>query len=297
MKKDFFRYEEAGMIDEEGRFLGFVPEESGIWVPAPILAPEYNLRIEQVHIQNVGIVGDPCLIFFVPDDWVVRGVKAGWKTRLKDKGWILKNDTRNLLGEFVKLADAKPDKYLQFARKWGPLWDQVREPFKESYTREPQPEKMAPWAESTEIWRIKAKEVKGFLDIAAYLHQGKPAPFDLWKSIPTGLEEQFKNDITRQRRWISLLLTHKISDEHQVWFHFDWSGEQPALQLTTKLGFIHSVWFQLLQAVSKMQVCVCDGCGKVYVREGRKPARGRNNFCPECGDKASKKLWAEKNKK
>jgi DNA-directed RNA polymerase subunit RPC12/RpoP len=39
---------------------------------------------------------------------------------------------------------------------------------------------------------------------------------------------------------------------------------------------------------------VCDGCGKVYVREGRKPARGRNNFCPECGDKASKRLWARK---
>jgi DNA-directed RNA polymerase subunit RPC12/RpoP len=39
---------------------------------------------------------------------------------------------------------------------------------------------------------------------------------------------------------------------------------------------------------------VCDGCGKAYVREGRKPAKGRKNFCPECGDKASKRLWARK---
>jgi hypothetical protein len=45
-------------------------------------------------------------------------------TKLNDMGWVKKENTASLLAEFVNLSGADNNKYLKFARKWGPLWDE-----------------------------------------------------------------------------------------------------------------------------------------------------------------------------
>lgn len=47
-------------------------------------------------------------------------------------------------------------------------------------------------------------------------------------------------------------------------------------------GVFGAIGLQLLQAITANNLAVCSGCGKPYLREGRKPQTGRRNYCPEC---------------
>lgn len=81
---------------------------------------------------------------------------------------------------------------------------------------------------------------------------------------------------------------------------FKWSTQKnPNLTYETGLGFVHSAWLQVSQAISKTDsFTICDACGRAYVRQGRKPQQGRKNYCTECGknNTASKRQWARENR-
>lgn len=55
-------------------------------------------------------------------------------------------------------------------------------------------------------------------------------------------------------------------------------------------GVFGALGVQLLSAVTTNNLTICSGCGKLYLREGRKPQEGRRNFCPKCGDTVASKL-------
>ena len=88
MKNNYKKYDEAGMTNiDSGSLSGFVPEEFGIWAPPPpTVIPGFGKDgvFEKVFLQNAGIKEDPCLVFFVPEDWAISGYKVGWKTKLSD---------------------------------------------------------------------------------------------------------------------------------------------------------------------------------------------------------------------
>lgn len=273
----------SGLIDDEGLFYGAIPESAGIWVT------------DRVFLQDMG--DTPWLMFLVPGEWR-SGNKTGWKTRLKEIGWTRKPHDKTLLEEFIRLADSPPEKFLSFAKKWGPLWERIKLP----YENLPDKDEYL-WPESIKVWNLKAKQVKSIVDIASLLCQEEPAPLKYWYWLGFRNEQshwrKIKGDISGQRYWLGLMITNLMgSANNNIRFEVNWTEENPRLELSTRLGFIHSVWFLLAQAVTKNNIYICDGCGKVYVREKRKPAKGRKNFCPDCseGGRGSKRLWAANNK-
>ena len=66
-------------------------------------------------------------------------------------------------------------------------------------------------------------------------------------------------------------------------------------ELVPPLGFIHVVVFTLAQLLCQARGAYqCDGCGNFYIRSGKRPQTGKRNFCPQCGKKASKRQWAQR---
>jgi len=53
-------------------------------------------------------------------------------------------------------------------------------------------------------------------------------------------------------------------------------------------GVFGAIGLQLLQAITANNLAVCSGCGKPYLREGRKPQAGRRNYCHECSKVAGR---------
>jgi len=310
----------GGLTDLEGNLPGYVPEDSGIWVT------------DKVSLQNNQ--KEPYLVFLIPVSFDLKG-KSGpvfslapqrrlheeqirWlNTRiLEQAGWIQKLKSENMLNSFALLASAKPEKYLKFAKEWGPLWTRSELPNYLGGEFEDFNGSLVQWAESIATWRFWAKRISAAMEIAGYLRDGRIPPPKLWTDymLFNMNDEKTKEinpsgrDINYQRNFFALSINIELqglfSDipgaRHRKGFRFwlDWSGEVPRLKIKLSgFGFINSIYYLLAQAVTQSNICVCDGCGKAYAREGRKPAKGRKNFCPECGDKASKRLWAEKNKK
>jgi DNA-directed RNA polymerase subunit RPC12/RpoP len=66
-------------------------------------------------------------------------------------------------------------------------------------------------------------------------------------------------------------------------------------------GVFGAIGLQLLQAITDNTLAICNGCGKPYSRPGRKPQKGRNNYCPNCGDTVASRIrvqnWRSKQNK
>jgi hypothetical protein len=304
------RYEIAEMTDvDTGHLKGYIPEELDIWIP-----PTFK-SIEGLTLQSVVLEGEgegARLVFFVPRDWVIRNQKSGWKTRLKEIGWIKKEDTSKLLDQFIALSEATPDRFIAFAKKWGPLWKQSNQ-FAEKENMLPKDYETAPWIEPIEIWRLHARLVNSVLNIASYLNQysPEPAPLGCWKALFLRDEnylsfiekavpplETFKESrfdtIEKQKKELMNYINIEMLN-HRVKFYIDWQGEVPELKIGSTLGFLSAVWFQLMQTITKQAICCCNGCGKVYVRNGRKPQAGRNNYCDICGIAGARSDYERRN--
>jgi hypothetical protein len=114
-----------------------------------------------------------------------------------------------MLEDFVKLADARDQAILKYARKWGPLWAcghrcywqhnrfgcrPVESSDDQYYTR---------W-EPLDYWRDFAKEARATLRIAHKLNSGQPGDPEDWRAIP-GRYDRMDGLIFRwdELQWIS----------------------------------------------------------------------------------------------
>jgi DNA-directed RNA polymerase subunit RPC12/RpoP len=71
----------------------------------------------------------------------------------------------------------------------------------------------------------------------------------------------------------------------------EWDGRNPTLTIESGMGFIRAAWLHVAQlAAGVRSLYICDGCGKPYPRR-RQAKKGQKQFCPECGARASKRLW------
>jgi len=140
----------AGMTNYEGFLKGFISQEIDIYVP-----PDHLVSLDCSEYQeNLSSLNFP-----VPQNWA-KNNKSGTVAELERFGWKKRVRKTNLLDEFASLADAKPEMYLAFAKKWGPLWYQIL-PYEldllDSY--------FEPWVEHIFLWNSLAKEVKTILEI------------------------------------------------------------------------------------------------------------------------------------
>jgi DNA-directed RNA polymerase subunit RPC12/RpoP len=81
-----------------------------------------------------------------------------------------------------------------------------------------------------------------------------------------------------------------------LWFWLRMSGTRPKFvwdpepKFYLECGTFGEIGVQIMQAVSNAQgLTICSGCGRAYMRKGRKPQEGRRNYCPECGTRAALK--------
>ncbi len=295
MIKNHYNFDLAEMTDNQGNLRGFLAEDIDIYVPPK----------DMVLLDDASDVKKASLVFPVPTSWVEKN-RRGHPKEIEALGWEKKVKKDRLLEDFASLAEAKPKRYLAFAKKWGPYWHQIA-PFDIDVDKINS--EVAPWVEHIWLLSILAKEVKAILEIAAYLRQGKLAKRDSWTILTGGeLNEDNYQTIEQQRKFLADYINIKgefvnfsqlqdnIPLSYFVRLRIDWSGDDPRLFIATKMGFFSAMWLQLLQAVTARHVHICSGCSRTYVRD-RKPAEGRYNFCESCRgvtDKASKRLHAKK---
>mgnify|MGYP001468171804 CR=1 FL=1 len=274
-------WELAGFTDEEGRLRADIPEQQGI-----IVCP------------NVELQGDK-IVFHTPDNWKkpISALDKGIYDFL-DAGWQKREDTSGLLGEVLKLVNASPRRILSFAKKWGPLWVCCEEWHNEEYGEDIRhywtPENYwktgedlsCQWAgvERVQDYVNFSKDVSTILNMSASIKQNKPVSSQLWSDFFGFEDTRFEMQKLVIRSFLESLVANvslRITPDLR-------------LQFATGFGFRAAVFLQLIQVITGTPgLFTCDGCGKQYIRTGRKPAAGRRNFCPECGEggKGSKRLY------
>lgn len=256
---------------EDGREDLYLPEQPSVLIP-----------------PRVEIEGD-CVVFSPWPDMNLESYPYGDRTALFlvtrwliKHGWRRQENLKNLLNDFVNLPEVAPgsevapeiaDKYAAFAKKYGPLWEY---------------EFCGKGKQYLESWGQVHREVVAAFNIAAALKEGKETSPQDWKvlfleSPPQGV----------QRGLLARIISDNLKD---VGFGLTWN-DSIELTFDTHLGFLNVLWMQVAQMLTgKLSLCVCDGCGQVYIRRGRVPQAGRKNFCTECGVKASRRQWWQKNK-
>jgi len=146
-------------------------------------------------------------------------------------------------------------------------------------------------------WLRFVRQAKGMLGIAAALNQGKTPDGIHWTNAD---HRDLSEETTTFGKYLSSedlnFQQHLLARSIGEWLRmgeveplFTWPESGPAI------GFIGTTFgtlaAQLMFVVSKSQaLAVCSGCGQPYLRRGKKPQRGRRNFCPSCGEKTASRL-------
>lgn len=309
----------VGMINvETGQLKGYIPEEFNVWVPPKRITHDDQI-IEPTKI--IESEDETRFVFLVPHNWASKtksnnNMQPFRSSALKQIGWERKENTTGLLDDFLllepflaseieeytdldpvteaKRVDNVKRSYLEFAKKWGPLWISDNPSPSEKYIYKGLP--FVPWVESIEVWSDYALKVKTALIIAILLNRGDSVRAETWHELysSSGIEFEVPENVEEQRKWFAWFFNMQIFNDHEVSYCLDWSRGKPEIRYYTKTGFLSAVWFQLLQAITLRTLCLCDGCRKAYDRES-KPKKGQNNYCKNCRNKAPKNDYYHRN--
>ena len=259
----------AGMDDEEGR------------LARPLEALTWSLK-STTKVELIGEGAEHGLVF-------------GKIAELEGATHITHPaNTKGMLDQFIKLADAEPKRFLEFARRWGQLGLCSEHGEVATHTGRCLPSR----EESVEAWRAFSKRVRAILHVGAQLHQigngdkrAIPGTPEDWASIfpelpPRRLRNSYQ-DIDKAKVSLADAIHNDFVMLGSVHLEFTWNGERPMLSLDGWFAFGH-IAMQLAFAVLKSNLALCSGCGNPYERKkrdgstGRAPKRGQNNWCANC---------------
>ena len=298
---------EAGLMDDEGRLASPVGARGGIWVP-----PDAKLEF---------VEGKPYIFYPVPPNWPSTiSIQQLNFEELRKLGWTYKENTDKLLDDFVKLANATPNKVLKFVKKWGPLWACVSHSTHKANLADVLGVEIVSlihpigplhgdaalgfcwcsWvpAENVSSFVREAKRAKAALSIYTCFKLGKEEDPNDWGTL--GFEGKLKitdNASAEEKNFIKKMLLCNFVESRLSEVGFSIDPQSLKLQIVFDLGFLRAAWLQLAQAMTAMRgIYVCDGCGDVYVRALKKPVEGKFNFCPQCGKKGAKRAYYRRKK-
>jgi hypothetical protein len=236
----------------------------------------------------------------------------------------LRTDFVGALDRFINLADAPPERILQFAREWGVLNlcghrlpythrplppPSADNPFRDFLPPEPmvcRPVKF----ELASVWRDHAHRLKAILQAAANLHLGKtgePAdwaviepwhePTESWWNEQARAAEPLStvewSGITLQKMHLEFAVSGLIADSGAKPF-FYWPLNRPPTITVLSGGLPSVLAIQVAFAiVGGKTFASCTSCGKLYEPE-RKPQAGRRNYCSDCRATAPKRDYARR---
>jgi hypothetical protein len=154
-----------------------------------------------------------------------------------------------------------------------------------------------PWCEAAgveaiSVWLYWSRMAAAILNVASALRRNVPTQRADWEVIITEESEERSSLIESllARRWIGQIYLQEAVNR---WLHLanvrlslSWAIglEDPSLQIEADTFGLLGV--QILSAVTGAQsLAICDGCGKPYVRERRRPQTGRANYCLDCRER------------
>jgi DNA-directed RNA polymerase subunit RPC12/RpoP len=206
-----------------------------------------------------------------------------------------------MLGRFIRLAEAPPEKIREYALQWGaletcehdmPLWhwgdarcNLVREE--------------DGWSEPLSVWRFYSRNARAVLRVAAEIHEYGHARLstleELWEQPPgllaelAGGWEGVKTDLEQSRtHWnmLSLFLDVEWVRWAGIKVVFQWDKRGPRVALSPP-GLFGALAVQLIYAVSQSNgLLVCSNCGAPFIPTRRRDMN-RRIYCTNCGRKAA----------
>jgi hypothetical protein len=226
------------------------------------------------------------------------------------------------LERFVELAEARDERILSFARRWGVLrlckhdlpayhpegawfgtglirsktrW--ARSPFASGRTWQPQTQ--CHWRGETEgkgwepvdAWRMWARRSRAMLALATELHRGRPGDREDWLKA-SGADEYPGSDLhidqRPEQRWntfVSILQEWLWLPKVLPWI--DRRDGRLIITLNSWSGLFGAVVLQLVFAASRSDgLSICSGCKNAYTPTQR-PARDRRRYCDTCREKGT----------
>ena len=166
------------------------------------------------------------------------------------------------------------------------------------------------------MFQAKAKQVEAAIQIAGYIANNQPVPFNLFLILDgvrahgewvyedgRRITLQGKDDLSRQLQVQTLLTTinEHLSTSNSPGFVVTWASERDSLTTHYKIqmavnsrwGFFPLVWLQLAQNITGSKgIYRCAACNKWYIPT-RKPREDKLSYCFSCqrNKSGSKRIW------
>lgn len=230
---------------------------------------------------------------------------------------VLITPSKGMLEEFVALADADENKYLEYACKWG-LLDLCKEHHtitNHNYNCEPiipyrmvvlgvtdkparEHRKMLLAAgEPVSAWRDYARFARALLNIAAKLHEGELGSDEDWETLH-GDEAGFLgwNHAERRREKNFSDIDYEksliVTGVNTYWLgsggvqpRIYWEASRPTITFECPKPYgklFGNLAVQLMMAISQLDsVAICSACGQSYEPK-RRPKTNQRRYCPDC---------------
>jgi hypothetical protein len=257
---------------------------------------------------------------FVPPQIRAEGGGLAWETpRLDSIAYVTPAD--RLISDFVKLASKTSNEpFVKFARRYGVFHAKEKSAGEESphtivlgntsWTVRPHWINGTNW-EPLEFWRELSRNVRAILRIAAALNEYPPRlghPDD-WGVLLGGedrdpgfaalktrglLKSQAVMGNPRElfdyaRFFLQEVVINKWLRVGRVGLemHSDFESKGRIIwhtRVTCGRGLFGAIALQLMLLFAGAEALdTCAGCGLPYIRTGRRPKRGQNSYCDDCG--------------
>lgn len=234
-----------------------------------------------------------------------------------------------MLEEFVALADAEDNKYLQYACKWGLLelckehlepvnHNQNCEPLVPSkkvvfgFTDEPAKEHrqmLISVGEPISAWRTHARFAKALLNIAARLHQGELGTEQDWETLhfdESGFLSRGPADWRQNKKLPDIIAFEKsliTTGVNTYWLgsggvqpRVYWRASRPTIAFECPAPYgklFANLAIQLMMAISQLEsLAICSVCGESY-KPKRRPKANQRRYCQRCKNVAKRDASAD----
>lgn len=226
--------------------------------------------------------------------------------------------SRGMLEEFVSLADADENKFLEYACRWG-LLELCKEhfmPTNHNYTCEPivpfrmvvfgvtdkpareHREKLLSEGEPISAWRDYARFAKAILNIAAKLHEGEIGSDEDWDTLHFDeagfLGWNYASERRKAKKFPDLDFERSLiaTGVNDYWLgisgvqpRFAWETSRPIISFACPKPYgklFANLAIQLMMAVTQLDsLAICSACGESY-KPKRRPKNNQRRYCPNC---------------
>lgn len=241
---------------------------------------------------------------------------------------VLIAPSKGMLEEFVALANANENKYLEYACKWG-LLELCKEhwmPTSHNYNCEPivpfrtvvwgptekaakdHHEKLLSEGEPISAWRDYARFAEAILNIAARLHKGEMGSDKDWTTLHDDDAGFLGWDYAVERRKAKKFPDiddekSLIADGVNYWLvsggvqpRVSWKASRPIITFECPKPYgklFANLAIQLMMVVSQIDsLAICSACGQSYMPT-RRPRNNQRRYCPICKKVAQRDASAD----